>query len=265
MSKPIDQAKTPLLAAIGAGDYALAAIAEALQNARSRAEGNVENARERVADFPEEFNTQLSELRSKLEPEELRKVADAYVQAAADIYVSLAERGDEVIAKVRKQPQVDQALDRAEDAAEDARGLTNEVLGTVARQTRSIGERAARATERVTGRASSAVSEAGADTARQLRSTSRKAANEAKPAKGASRTKPAAAKKATSARKTVASKAKTAANKTANKTETSAAKARDTAAKSDSKAASSAAKAATDTKNTAVNAQNTATAKTSNS
>lgn len=68
MSKPIDQAKTPLLAAIGAGDYALAAIAEALQNARSRAEGNVENARERVADLPEEFNTQLSELRSKLSP-----------------------------------------------------------------------------------------------------------------------------------------------------------------------------------------------------
>ncbi len=261
MSNPVDQAKTPLLAAIGAGDYALAAIADALQNARSRAEGNVETARERVADFPEEFNTQLSELRSKLDPEELRKVADSYIQAAADIYVSLAERGDEVIAKVRKQPQVDQALDRAEDAAEDARGLRNEVLGTVARQTRSIGEKAARATERVTGRATSAVSEAGADTAHQLRSTSRKAANEAKPAKGATRTKPAAAKKATSARKNAASKAQTAADKT----EATATKARNTAAKSDSKAANSAAKGATDTKNTAVNAQNTATAKTSNS
>ncbi len=261
MSNPIDQAKTPLLAAIGAGDYAIAAVTEALQNARSRAEGNVETARERVADFPEEFNTQISELRGKLDPEELRKVADAYVQAAAGIYVSLAERGDEVIAKVRKQPQVGQAIDRAEDAADDARGLTNEVLGTVARQTRSVGERAARTTERVTGKTTDAVAEAGAESAHQLRSSSRKAANQAKPAKGATRTTPAPAKKATAARKNVAAKTESAANKV----QDSATKARNTAAKSDSKAANSAAKSATDTKNTAVNAQNTATAKTSNS
>jgi len=270
MSNPIDQAKTPLLAAIGAGDYALASVTEALQNARTRArdarnraEENVETARERVADFPEEFNAQLNELRSKLDPEELRKVADAYVQAAAGIYVSLAERGDEVVAKVRKQPQVDQALERAEDAAEDARDLTNDVLGTVARQTRSIGEKAARATERVTltGRATSAVDEAGAETAHQLRSSSRKAANQASPAKGTSRTKPAPAKKATAARKNVASKTQTAASKA----KSSATEARDAAVKSDSKTASAAAKTATDTKNTAVKAQNTATAKTSNS
>ena len=261
MSNPIDQAKTPLLAAIGAGDYALATVTEALRNARARAEDNVETARERVTDFPEEFNTQLSDLRNRLDPEELRKVADAYVQAAAGIYVSLAERGDDVIAKVRKQPQVDQAVDRAEDAAGDARGLTNEVLGTVARQTRSIGERGARATERVTGRTSGAVTEAGAETAHQLRSTSRKAANQTKPAKGATRTKPAAAKKATTARKNVASTTQASATKVAS----SATKARNTAVKSDSRTATAAAKTATDTKNTAVNAQNTATAKTSNS
>ncbi len=51
MPNPIDAAKNPLLAALGAGDYA---------------------------------------------------------QAAASIYASLAERGDEVVAKVRNQPQADQ-------------------------------------------------------------------------------------------------------------------------------------------------------------
>lgn len=260
MSNPIDQAKTPFLAAIGAGDYALASVTEAVMNARSRAltvrsraEQRAESARGRVADFPEEFNAQLNELRTKLDPEELRKVADAYVQAAAGIYVSLAERGDEVIAKVRKQPQVEDAIERAEDAAEDARGLTTEVLGTVARQTRSIGEKAARATERVTGRTASAVTEAGAETAHQLRSTSRKAANQTSPPKAAAHTKPAPAKKPTAARKTVASKA----------ADTAAA-----AVKSVSKAADTAsavAKTATETKDTAVKAQSTATAKTSDS
>ncbi|MGZ4523146.1 MAG: heparin-binding hemagglutinin [Mycobacteriaceae bacterium] len=265
MSNPIDQAKTPFLAAIGAGDYALASVTEAVMNARSRAltvrsraEERAESTRGRVADFPEEFNAQLNELRTKLDPEELRRVADAYVQAAAGIYVSLAERGDEVIAKVRKQPQVEDAIERAEDAAEDARGLTTEVLGTVARQTRSIGEKAARATERVTGRTASAVTEAGAETAHQLRSTSRKAANQTSPPKAAAHTKPAPAKKPTAARKTVASK-------------TVASKAADTAAaavKSVSKAADTAsavAKTATETKDTAVKAQSTATAKTSDS
>jgi hypothetical protein len=118
MATAINQANTPLLATIGVGDYALAAVTEAVQNARSRAADNVETARERVADFPEEFNTQLSELRNKLEPEELRKVADAYVQAAAGIYVSLAERGDEVIAKVGGKPQNDQAPQHADDLDE---------------------------------------------------------------------------------------------------------------------------------------------------
>lgn len=261
MSNPIDQAKTPFLAAIGAGDYALASVTEAVMNARSRAltvrsraEQRAETARGRVADFPEEFNAQLNELRTKLDPEELRRVADAYVQAAAGIYVSLAERGDEVIAKVRKQPQVEDAIERAEDAAEDARGLTTEVLGTVARQTRSIGEKAARATERVTGRTANAVTEAGAETAHQLRSTSRKAANQTSPPKAAAHTKPAPAKKATAARKTVASKAAD----TAAAAVKSVSKAADTAS-------STVAKTASETKDTAVKAQNTATAKTTDS
>lgn len=257
MSNPIDQAKTPLLAAIGAGDYALASVTEAVLNARTRAlkareraEGRAELARERVADFPEEFSAQINELRTRLDPEELRKVADAYVQAAAGIYVSLAERGDEVVAKVRKQPQVDEAIDRAEDAAEDARGLTTEVLGTVARQTRSIGEKAARATERVTGRASGAVDEAGSDAAFQLRSSSRKVANQAQAAEPGNRGTTTAAKKATAVRKTTATKAAG--------VRTSATKAKTSA----SKTASTASKTATDVKNTAVKAQDTATAKT---
>ncbi|GAB2917196.1 hypothetical protein GCM10027047_13800 [Rhodococcus aerolatus] len=282
MSNPIDQAKTPVLAAIGAGDYALQTIADLVSGARARAEervgetrNRVEETRERITDLPNE----IDELRTKLEPEELRKVAEAYVQAAASIYVSLAERGEVAVERLRKQPGVEQAIDRAEatrsrvDATrEDAKEITDDVLGTIARQTRSIGERAARATERVTGRANEAVSEAGEDAAHEIRSVSRKAANRTSPPKGSTRDNPrkAATKKASAAKATAKADVKEAADTTAKK----ASSARKTTAKKTSSARKSAAstakdnaptasKTAADVKDIAKDAQDEATAKTS--
>ncbi len=237
-SKPtaIDQAKTPLLAAIGAGDFALNSVRGAVTDARSRAEERVETTRDRVSAIPDE----IDELRSKLAPEELRRVAEAYVQAAASIYVSLAERGEEAVSRVRKQPQVEQAFERAEGARGDAKDLTDEVLGTVARQTRSVGERAARATERVTSRATSAAGKAGAaaaeagdEVAHDIRSTTRKAANRTSAPKGSNtNARTAVAKKTTAARTATAAKATTARKTTARKaaaTKTAATKTADTA------------------------------------
>ena len=275
-SKPtaINQAKTPLLVAIGVGDFALNTVIGAVTDARTRAEERAENTRERINAIPEDFE----ELRNRLAPEELRRVAEAYVQAAAEIYVSLAERGEVALERVRKTPQVDDIVSRAEDAREDAKDLTGEVLGTVARQTRSIGERAARATERVTTRAGSvagkarvAAVEAGDGLAHDLRSTSRRAANVAAKqgsAIGARKTveskvttaKKTAAAKTTTTRKTTAAKAP-AAKATAGKTiasKTTAAKA--TAGKTtlvDAAVATS-----VNVKDTAVAAQNEATEKT---
>lgn len=282
MSNPIDQAKTPVLAAIGAGDYALQTIADLVSGARSRAEervedtrSRVEETRERITDLPNE----IDELRAKLDPEELRKVAEAYVQAAASIYVSLAERGEVAVERLRKQPGVEQAIDRAEatrsrvDATrEDAKEITDDVLGTIARQTRSIGERAARATERVTGRATETVTETGADAAHEIRSVSRKAANRTSPPKGSNRDNPrkAATKKATSAKATVKADAKdagdTAAKKASSAKKTTARKtssARKSAASTAKENAPTASKTAEDVKDIAKDAQNEATAKTS--
>ncbi len=252
----IDQAKTPLLAAIGAGDFALNSVRGAVTDARSRAEERVETTRDRVSAIPDE----IDELRSKLAPEELRRVAEAYVQAAASIYVSLAERGEEAVSRVRKQPQVEQAFERAEGARGDAKDLTDEVLGTVARQTRSVGERAARATERVTSRATSAAGKAGAaaaeagdEVAHDIRSTTRKAANRTSAPKGSNTTNAptAVAKKTTAARTATAAKATTARKTTARKaaaTKTAATKTADTATGT-----------AADAKDTAVAAQREAT------
>jgi heparin binding hemagglutinin HbhA len=258
-SKPtaIDQAKTPLLAAIGAGDFALNTVLGAVTDARTRAEERAENTRERFSSIPEE----IDELRGRLAPEELRKVAEAYVQAAAQIYVSLAERGGEALDRVRKTPQVDDLVSRAEDARDDAKDLSDEVLGTVARQTRSIGERAARATERVTTRATSVAGKAGAaaaevgdELAHDLRSTSRRAANTASKQGSSTNARTTAAKKATAAKKTAAAKTTTARKTTARK----ATAAKTTAAKT----ADTASATAKDVKDTAVAAQNEATEKT---
>ena len=282
MSNPIDQAKTPVLAAIGAGDYALQTIADLVANARRGAEERVEETRSRVEETRGRINdlpNEIDELRTKLDPDELRKVAEAYVQAAASIYVSLAERGEVAVEKLRKQPGVEQAVDRAEatrsrvDATrEDAKEITDDVLGTIARQTRSIGERAARATERVTGRANEAVSDAGDDVAHEIRSVSRKAANRTSPPKGSTQpnARQAATKKASAAKAevkadakeagdTAAKKASSAKKTTARKTSTPRKQAKSTAKEN----APTASKTAADVKDIAKDAQDEATAKTS--
>lgn len=253
----IDQAKTPLLAAIGAGDYALSTVLGAVSDARTRAEERAEHTRDRITSIPDE----IDELRGKLEPEELRKVAEAYVQAAASIYVSLAERGNDAVGRIRKQPQVEEIVDRVEDARGDAKDLTDEVLGTVARQTRSIGERAARATEMATGRATSlagkagaAAAEAGDEAATELRSTSRRAANVASKQGSSTNARTAATKQATAAKKTAAKK-----TTTARKTATKRASAARTTASS---TADTAATTATNVADTASAAQETATERT---
>ena len=265
-SKPtaINQAKTPLLAAIGVGDFALNTVIGAVTDARTRAEERAENTRERISAIPEDFE----ELRSRLAPEELRRVAEAYVQAAAQIYVSLAERGEVALERVRKTPQVDDIVSRAEDAREDAKDLTGEVLGTVARQTRSIGERAARATERVTARAGSvagkarvAAAEVGDELAHDLRSTSRRAANVASRQGSAIGARKTVERKVTAAKKTAVAKTTTARKATAAKaTAAKATAAKATAVKTT--VVDTALATAVNITDTAVAAQNEATEKT---
>ena len=86
----------PLLAALGAVDTATQAITEALSKARSeageRAEETQSRFQKRLGDLQaraSELPKDLSDLRHRLEPGELRKLAEEYREAAQKTYASL--------------------------------------------------------------------------------------------------------------------------------------------------------------------------------
>ena len=184
---PLGQAfaavRTPVYAYVGANDLAIQAVSGLVSDLRRRAEEAVADAQAKVTDAQsqitervtgaqtratERFNevqsrvsevpervqtlpTEVEELVNRFRPEELRKVADAYVQVAAGIYGGLAARGEDVVSRLREEnPQleaglarVNEQVSRAAGAVEDQVELGEEALGTVARQTRSIGVKAA--------------------------------------------------------------------------------------------------------------------------
>lgn len=198
-------ARTPLLAVLGAGEFAVSAVSKAVAAARVQAEG----VQHRVAELPQHLNG-----------EEVRKtVAELRVQAG-HTYAGFAEHGERTWGRIRKQPQVQEALARLEtytgkldsrvdDIVDDARDATEKALAAVSTQTRSTGERFAKATQRFSGRAAETVtevsedaskvvtqagaetagtiSEAGTEAARETRSTTRRAANRTAPTKPAAR------------------------------------------------------------------------------
>ena len=109
----IEDLKAPLLAALGAADLALATVNDLLAELRDRAEetrtdtrSRVEESRARLTKLQDELPEQLRDLRDRFTADELRSAAEGYV---------------------------DQAVE-----------LTQEALGTVASQTRAVGERAAK-------------------------------------------------------------------------------------------------------------------------
>lgn len=169
----LEQAKTPLLAALGAGDLAGKALTEALTKARTQVNERAEAARDAAED--------LSGLREKLDPSELRKLLDTYTTAASNLYSYLAEHGEETLEKLREQPQVKVVLDQVNDLQDRA----EDVLGNIARRTRAAGEKAAEDIEEATEDVAEAVVDAGGELAAETRKVTSKAAKQAeKPAAG---------------------------------------------------------------------------------
>ncbi|MCW2558242.1 MAG: hbhA [Mycobacterium sp.] len=147
----IEDLKTPLLAAVGAADLALATVNEIVVTLRERAEGAAggakargEERRARLTKLQEELPTQIGELREKLSSDELRKAAESYADVATAQYNKLVERGEEALARLRSQPAFEGAAGRVESVTDQAVELTQDALGTVASQTRAVGERAAK-------------------------------------------------------------------------------------------------------------------------
>ncbi len=147
----IEDLKAPLLAAVGAADLALATVNEIVASLRERAEEaradagtRVEGARTNLTKLQEELPSQVGELREKLNADELRKAAEGYADNATATYNKLVARGEEALARLRNQPALEEAANRVESVTDQAVELTQDALGTVATQTRAVGERAAK-------------------------------------------------------------------------------------------------------------------------
>lgn len=199
VSQRAEVARTPLLAVLGAGDYAYTTVTKAVVDARTRAE----EAANRAAELPQ-----------RLSPEGLRRLVAELRADAEERYTGFAERGEKTWGRIRKQPQVQNAIStietytdkldaRVDVLVDDAHDVAEKALSTVTRQTRSTGEKAARATQEFAAEtagtvseaakdASDAVSDAGDDAAAAIhetgdevaaatRSTTRKVANRTAP------------------------------------------------------------------------------------
>ncbi|MFI7679919.1 hypothetical protein [Actinophytocola sp. NPDC049390] len=190
-----ESVRTPLLAALGAGDLATHAVIDAVNKARTK-------VNEGTAAVPSD----LTGLRERVDPAELRKLVDEYTEAAQKLYQKLADQGEDALTKLKADPRVGKAIDQLEEAiatlqervgdvAGDARELADEVLAKVTRRTRSVGEKAANKVERAAEDAALAVEEAGGEVAHDVRSATRKAANRTAPKKPATRTTTATTRK----------------------------------------------------------------------
>lgn len=204
--------RTPLLAWLGASDLAVHKVNDVVTKARARAVERREIVRRRAEQLQVQLNELPAELRErfdtdreKLRTEELRKRVDEVAERALQTYTGLADRGETTFERIRSEPRVAKAIGavgeatgrldkRVERVVDDVHDAGEEVLGRVSTETRSVGERAARATQRLAtdvarrvsraGRETAeAVEETGEDAAHLTRSTTRKAANEAAPRK----------------------------------------------------------------------------------
>lgn len=201
----LEEARTPLLAVLGAGDIAAHAVVDTLTKVRQQLNERAEAARSDLNDLP-----------GKLDADELRSRVDTYAESAKQVYDYLAERGEDALGRFRSQPgvqkawtQVEQAQDRVEGVVGDARGVADDVLGKVTKATRSGGEKAARATEQAADEAAETVKETADETAQAVkesgdkaasttRSTARKTANKTESAKSKPAPKSAARKNTSS-------------------------------------------------------------------
>ena len=183
-----EAARTPLLAVLGAGDAAVTAVTKAIVDAQNRRRAQADKVQAYVTALPQKLNA-----------DEARKTVAELREQAGTAYAEFAERGEKAWGKIRTQPQVKDAIARIESYTEkldarvdslvdDAHAAADKALAVVTRQTRSVGEKAARDTEKAADETAETVaevagkiSEAGAEAAHTTRSTTRRAANRVAP------------------------------------------------------------------------------------
>lgn len=211
VSEAIDPLRHPALAVLGLGDVAVATARDAV----TRVQAGATEVQARVEDLPAE----LQELRTKLTTEDFRRLVDSYVAAVRSVYADLVKRGEKSYKDITSQPQVKQALDTVDQVQKDVEKNLEEAvegfrvrgeagLAEVTKQTRSVGERAARATQRFSAQAAETVAEAGSELSEEIkeagdevasetRSTTRKSAARTAPKKQGPKNAPKSAASAT--------------------------------------------------------------------
>lgn len=126
----------PLLATVGVGDLLYDAVLDAVSRVRERStsadvSSRVDEARERLThlrtrlsqlptELPEEWaglreRLRSRELRERLSAEEVKRVADQYVQQALALYAELAERGEGRVEQLRANETYQDVSERAEE------------------------------------------------------------------------------------------------------------------------------------------------------
>ncbi|MFD2418369.1 hypothetical protein [Amycolatopsis pigmentata] len=159
VSSATEQLRTPLLAALGAGNLASQAVADVVSKAKERVTETGEAARKNIEELPTEVTT----LRERLDPAELRKVIDDYTEAALKLYNKLAETGEQAWDRFLAEPRVKDVLkqveevlhtaqDRVGEVSAEAKEKVEDVLGTVSKKARTGGEKVAEASEAAAGK-----------------------------------------------------------------------------------------------------------------
>ena len=113
---PTEHRPTPLLAALGAGDAAVAAVARAFADAFAAAASRRETVQHRVAELP----TELEGLRTRFSGDELRHALETYRAQVERAYAQFAGRGEQTWDKLREKPQVRHAMEKLDSRVDEA-------------------------------------------------------------------------------------------------------------------------------------------------
>ena len=147
-----EQAQTTLVSSLGSAQDKIAEsrgevqtkVAATVEGMQTRWDDTVatavapfEEARTKLAALPVELPVEIEELKSKFSPEELRKVADAYLAVAAALLASVSDRAEEAVGKITSSTLVEGGLDKLEleKIYSNAVAMTEGALGTIAAQT----------------------------------------------------------------------------------------------------------------------------------
>lgn len=174
---PGGQPRNPLLAALGAGDAAVAAVARAFADAYSVAASRQRTVQQRVTDLP----TELEQLRDRFSGEELRRALESYRSQVERAYAEFAGRGEEAWERLRETPQVRQAFTTLESYAGKGQRFTDRAADTVVDATAATAD----AVENAGTATAGAIEDAGDETAAAARkATSRRAPRRTGPTSG---------------------------------------------------------------------------------